>query len=69
MEGFDLDGDGVPEMVIGRSNGMLEVYRLEKGSSPELCCKEVRCLTDARHECLTKLLRDVTDVSLVRSKI
>lgn len=36
MDSFDILGDGVKELIIGRDDGMLEIYHFEKTNSPVL---------------------------------
>lgn len=36
MDSFDILGDGVKELLIGRDDGMLEIYNFENANSPVL---------------------------------
>ncbi|XP_060102819.1 Bardet-Biedl syndrome 7 protein [Heteronotia binoei] len=36
MDSFDIVGDGVKELLIGRDDGILEIYNFENGNSPAL---------------------------------
>ena len=33
---FDLSGDGVEEMVVGRDDGVVEVYSIDDSGQPRL---------------------------------
>nr|XP_060635600.1 Bardet-Biedl syndrome 7 protein [Anolis sagrei ordinatus] len=43
MDSFDILGDGVKELLIGRDDGMLEVYGFENSKSPVLRYEYVSC--------------------------
>ena len=42
MDFFDLDEDGISEIVVGRDDGHVEVYRIERGEhAPYKCADHV----------------------------
>ena len=43
---FDLTGDGVPEIVVGRNDGVVEVYSVDESSQPCLKFTQVRLRLD-----------------------
>ena len=42
LETFDITADGTPDVLVGRSDGMVEVYSVEDGGEPTQRFKHVR---------------------------
>ena len=38
----DLTGDGVPDILVGRDDGVVEVYGMDESNEPRLCFTHVR---------------------------
>ncbi|CAG0887645.1 unnamed protein product [Darwinula stevensoni] len=41
MDHYDLTGDGVKELIVGRDDGSIEVYSYEEGEKPVLKCSHM----------------------------
>ena len=41
LESFDITADGTPDILVGRSNGMVEVYSVDEGGEPSQKFKHV----------------------------
>ena len=39
---FDLTGDGLPDIIVGRDDGVVEVYGLDDSNEPRLKFTHVR---------------------------
>lgn len=36
LDNFDITGDGVPELLVGRSDGAMEIYAFDETDEPRL---------------------------------
>ena len=61
---FDLSGDGVEEVVVGRDDGVVEVYSMDEASQPRLKFTHVSCSLSLYHT--TLVWNYVVCVCLVR---
>ena len=43
LETFDITADGTPDILVGRSDGIVQVYSVDDGGEPTQRFKHVRC--------------------------
>ena len=47
MDHYDLTGDGMKELIVGRDDGSIEVYSYDEGEKPVLKCSHVSITQDS----------------------